>query len=135
MFFNVPLAKLIKTIKEHVTAASPKTVVMFAVYTGKNGAPATPIDAAFSMTGQLYGGPWTQWDNPASDAENISWHENCMRLLQPYAAGHYIAETDIVEHPEFSALSYKQANWKRLADLRKKHDPEGLFFDFQVGLR
>jgi hypothetical protein len=49
--------------------------------------------------------------------------------------GHYIAETDMVEHPEFSALSYEPANWKRLADLRKKHDPEGLFFDFREGLR
>jgi hypothetical protein len=31
-------------------------------------------------------------------------------------------------------LSFAPANWQRLAELRQKHDPDGLFFDFTEGL-
>jgi FAD/FMN-containing dehydrogenase len=122
-------------VKDHVQAApSPKTVFMFAVFTGAQGAPATPADAAFSMTGNLYGGAWTMWDDAADDAVNSAWHDETQRLLEPYVAGHYVAETDMVEHPEFARLSFAPANWERLAELRQKHDPDGLFFDFTGGL-
>jgi hypothetical protein len=58
LFFNAPLADLCHARKDHVLAApSPATVMLFAVYTGKNRPPATPPDAAFSVTGQVYGGP------------------------------------------------------------------------------
>jgi FAD/FMN-containing dehydrogenase len=55
-------------------------------------------------------------------------------LLKPHVAAHYVGETDIVGHPEFAELSYKPAAWQRLKNLRKKYDPEGLFFDFSGGL-
>jgi FAD/FMN-containing dehydrogenase len=135
LFFNTPLADLCGTLKDHIQVApSPATVFMFAVYTGKNRPPATPADAAFSVTGALYGGPWTMWDTAADDAANISWHAKCLELLKPHVAAHYVGETDIVGHPEFAELSYKPAAWQRLKNLRKKYDPEGLFFDFSGGL-
>jgi FAD/FMN-containing dehydrogenase len=135
LFFNTPLADLCGALKDHIAAApSPATVFMFAVYTGKNRPPAAPADAAFSVTGALYGGPWTMWDTAADDAANISWHAKCLELLKPHVAAHYVGETDIVGHPEFAELSYKPAAWQRLKNLRKKYDPEGLFFDFSGGL-
>jgi FAD/FMN-containing dehydrogenase len=135
LFYNRPLADVVAAVKDHVQAApSPKTVFMFAVFTGAQGAPATPADAAFSMTGTLYGGAWTMWDDAADDAVNSAWHDETQRLLEPYVAGHYVAETDTVEHPEFARLSFAPANWERLAELRQKHDPDGLFFDFTGGL-
>jgi hypothetical protein len=36
--------------------------------------------------------------------------------------------------PSSARLSYKPAAWERLNDLRKKYDPEGLFFGFGGGL-
>jgi FAD/FMN-containing dehydrogenase len=135
LFFNKPLADLCAALKDHVAAApSPATVFMFAVYTGKNRPPATPADAAFSVTGALYGGPWTMWNAAADDAANIAWHAKCLEMLKPHIAAHYVGETDIVGHPEFAKLSYKPAAWERLKNLRKKYDPEGLFFDFSGGL-
>ena len=135
VFSNTPLAEVLQAVKDHLLVApSPKTVFMFAVYTGKDRAPATPPDAAFSVTGKLYGGPWTMWDSPGGDAANISWHERCIQLLKPYVVGHYVSETDMVGHPEYAKLSYAPANWERLIELRKKHDPDGLFFDFSDGL-
>ena len=135
LFSNAPLAEMMEAVKDHLLVApSPKSVFMLAVYTGQGRAPATSADGAFSMTGNLYGGPWTMWDSPAMDAENVSWHEGLLELLKPYVAGHYIGETDIVDHPENARLSYSAGNWQRLIDLRRKHDPDGLFFGFSNGL-
>jgi FAD/FMN-containing dehydrogenase len=135
LFFNVPLADLCRAVKDHVSVApSPMTVLMFAVYTGKNRPPATPSDAAFSVTGELYGGPWTMWADPDQDAANSSWHDKCVELLKPHVAGHYIGETDFSGRPEFARLSYSPAAWEKINKLRKKFDPEGLFFDFSDGL-
>jgi FAD/FMN-containing dehydrogenase len=107
---------------------------MFVVYTGKNRPPATPSDAAFSVTGELYGGPWTMWESPDQDPANSSWHDKCVELLKPHVAGHYIGETDFAGHPEYARLSYGPAAWEQINKLRKKFDPEGLFFDFSDGL-
>ena len=135
LFYNSPLADVIRATKDHiVTMPSSKTVFMLAIFTGAAGAPATPPDAAFSMTGALYGGPWTMWDDAAEDAANIAWHDEVMRLLKPHVAGHYVGETDTVGHPEYLPLSFTPENWQRLADLRRKYDPEGRFFDFTEGL-
>jgi hypothetical protein len=135
VFSNAPLAEVFQAVRDHLpTAPSPKTVFMLAVYTGKDRAPATPPDAAFSMTGNLYGGSWTMWDSPEEDGPNISWHERCVQLLKSYVVGHYVAETDTVTHPEYAKLSYTLTNWERLTELRKKHDPDGVFFDFSDGL-
>lgn len=134
MFFTAPLPELIHSVQDHLPDMPPKSVFLFAVYTGKDGAPATPPDAAFSMTGTAYGGPWTMWDDPQHDVENARWHERCVEMLEPHVAGHYVAESDTVGHPEFARRSYTQANWERLGALRAKHDPHGLFYDFDDGL-
>jgi FAD/FMN-containing dehydrogenase len=134
LFYNSPLVEVIRAMKDHVlTTPSPKTVFMLAIFTGARGAPATPADAAFSMTGKLYGGAWTMWDDAADDAANMAWHDESMRLLKPYVAGHYVAETDTVGHPEYARLSFAPASWQRLADLRQTYDPDGLFFNFTEG--
>jgi FAD/FMN-containing dehydrogenase len=134
-FFNRPPGDVFEIMKDHVlTAPSPKTVFMLAIYTGPGGAPATPADAAFSMTGNLYGGAWTMWEDAADDAVNMAWHDESLRLLEPYVVGHYVAESDTVAHPEFARLSFAPASWQRLQELRQTYDPEGVFFDFSDGL-
>lgn len=112
---------------------SPKTVYMFAVFTGKNGVSAPP-DTAFSMSGKFYGGPWTMWDESKDDASNSAWHEKILKMMATYIKGHYVAETNTVEYPEFAKKAYTVENWKRLAELRKKYDPSGVFFDYSEGL-
>jgi FAD/FMN-containing dehydrogenase len=135
LFFNAPLSDLCHAVKEHLLSAPRRSVFLLAAYTGENRPPGTPSDAAFSMTGQVYGGSWTQWESADDDAESISWHEKCVELLKPYVAGHYLGETDLVSHPEYARLSYAPAAWERLGELRRKYDPEGLFFGFDDGLR
>lgn len=134
LFSNASLADLFKATKDHFQKTkSPKTVLMFAIFTGKN-VPAPLLDTAFSMSGKLYGGPWTMWENEGDDAKNSAWHEDCVKLLNPLIFGHYVSETDTVGHPEYTKLSYKAANFVRLEQLRKKYDPKGLFFSYFDGL-
>jgi hypothetical protein len=134
LFSNAPVADLFKAVGSHfLKCPSPKTLIMFALFTGPN-VPAPLLDTCFSMSAKLYGGPWTMWEQSDQDKENIAWHHETVQLLKPYLSGHYVSETDTVGHPDYLKASYKEANFKRLSELRKKYDPEGVFFNFSEGL-
>jgi FAD/FMN-containing dehydrogenase len=134
LFSNASAKDLVKPMQEHfLKVPSPKSIVMFALFTGKE-VPAPLPDAAFSMTAKIYGGPWTMWDDAADDQANKLWHDKCVQLLMPHISGHYVSESDTVGHPAYAKASYKEANWNRLAELRKKYDPDGVFFGFSDGL-
>jgi len=135
LFYECALTDVAKAVKDHfLRTPSPKSLIFLSVFTGENVPVPPPQDAAFSMTGNLYGGPWTMWEKQADDAENKKWHEKCVQLLSPHICGHYVGETNTVEHPDFAKASYKEANWKCLTQLRKKYDPDEVFFDFSAGL-
>jgi FAD/FMN-containing dehydrogenase len=136
LFSNAPLGELVEAVQGHITASpSPATLILFAVYTGPDGAPKLPEGASFSMTARYYGGPWTMWTDPGQDQANTAWHEACVTRLAPYTAGHYVSETNTTTHPEYVRRSYSEASWQRLQDLRRKHDPDGVFFDYFDALR
>jgi hypothetical protein len=106
---------------------------MFAVFTGTN-TPAPLPDAAFSMSARYHGGPWTMWGKAEDDEANTRWHEKCLELQKPFVAGYYIGESDTVTYPNIVQESYTKDKWKRLQELRKKYDPDGVFFDYYDGL-
>jgi len=133
-FSNASLADIFKKSKDHFLTASPKTVYMFAVFTGPKLPAPLLSDAAFSMTAKLYGGPWTMWDEAAHDEANIAWHRKCMELYIPFLSGHYISESNTVAHPAYAKAAFSPANWQRIAELRKKYDPDGVFFAYADGL-
>jgi hypothetical protein len=133
-FSNRPLAGLMSATIDHVLSCpSLKTVYMFAVYTGGE-APSTPPDASFSMTGKIYGGPWSMWDTPEEDAANAAWHERLMDLLKPHIHGHYIAESDTAHHPEYVDMAYLGDSLKRIEEYRAKYDKDGVFVNFHERL-
>ncbi len=134
MFYDTPLTELSKAVKAHfLTSTSPKTLIMFSVFTGEP-FPVPPSNAALSIASRLCGGPWTMWEQSANDQVHKDWHEKCVQSLLPLVSGHSTSETNTVRHPSFIKASYKEANWQRLSQLRKKHDPTGVFFDFSDGL-
>ncbi|HSI73455.1 MAG TPA: FAD-binding oxidoreductase [Fimbriimonas sp.] len=130
MLYNEPLVDLVTSTVDHFgKCPSDKTVYMYAVYTGGS-APALPKDTAFSMTGKLYGGPWTMWDGPENDQANIDWHKELLELLLPRVHGHYISESSTQLYPEFIEKSFLHPNFARLETLKAKYDPTDLFFGF-----
>lgn len=134
VFSNSKLADLFHGVRDHfLKTPSPTTLIMFAIFTGPN-IPAPLSDAAFSMSAHYYGGPWTQWTKAEDDEANTLWHRKCLELLKPFVAGYYIGESDTVTYPNIIQESYTEGKWKRLQELRKKYDPDGVFYDYSDGL-
>lgn len=134
-FSNSKLADVFLTVRDHfLKSPSPTTLIMFAIFTGPN-IPAPLPDAAFSMSARYYGGPWTMWPKAEDDEANAQWHKRCLELLKPFMTGYYIGESDPITYPYIAQESYTPDKWKRLQALRKKYDPDGVFFDYSDGLR
>lgn len=134
IYSNAPVSDMLKAVKDFLpTMPSKKTVFMFAKFTGMD-VPAPLPDAAFSMSARLYGGPWTMWDKAEDDAANIKWHEELLAKMKPHIYGRYVSESNTTGHPEFVKDCYKPKKLARLNELRQKHDPDGLFFNYTDGL-
>lgn len=135
MYSDSPLEEIAKTVKDHfLEVPSKETVLMYAVFTGADIPAKLPDFAAFSMSAHLYGGPWTMWTEAKDDRSNKQWHEETINLLKPYTCGHYIGETDSVTYRDIPKTAFSSANYARLNELRKKYDPDGLFFSYGEGL-
>jgi FAD/FMN-containing dehydrogenase len=134
VFSNAKLADVFHALRDHfLETPSPTTLIMFAIFTGPN-VPAPLPDAAFSMSARYYGGPWTMWKKSEDDTVNAKWHERCLELLQPFVAGYYVGESDTVTYPHIVRDSYTEDKLQRLGELRKKYDPDGVFFNYFEGL-
>ncbi len=132
-FYQAGGGEIVRAIGEHFTQApSPLTVLLFAYATG----PDTQMlpDSAFSMAAPIIGGPWTQWREAADDEANAVWHRECAARLRPLAKGYYIGESDTVSRPAAVTGAFSPENWHRLADLRARYDPDGVFFGYFDGL-
>ena len=134
IFSNTNPGELVRAVSEHMTKApSPTTLILFAIFTGPN-VPAPLPNSALSLSARVYGGPWTMWQSAADDDANTAWHQECVALMKPYITGYYIGETDPVAIPSEATGAFSPESWKRLADLRDKYDPDGVFFGFFDGL-
>ena len=86
-------------------------------------------DAAVSMQAQTLMMWYSIWEDPGEDGIHEAWFETLGSLLQPFAKGRYIGETNL--HNEgYAEASFSKANWLKLQELRKKYDPDTLFYDF-----
>ncbi len=133
-FSNSSPGELVKAVAGHmIKCPSPITVILFVIFTGPN-VPAAHPDMAYSMTSRVYGGPWTMWKDAPDDGANNQWHDECTALLRPFNVGYYVGESDTVGRPSNAVQSVSPENWKRLADLRDKCDPDGVFFGYFDGL-
>ncbi len=61
---------------------------------------------------------------------NRKWMDESVAHLDPISRGHYINEIDPVHYPEQVARCFSPESWKRLAELRRKYDPDELFFSW-----
>jgi hypothetical protein len=53
-----------------------------------------------------------------------------MNAIDDITVGHYINETDYVNHPERGIEAFSPANVVRIRNLKRKLDPENLFHDY-----
>ncbi len=127
-FSNSSPGEMLQAIREQLEKApSPLTVFLFTIFCGPH-VPAMHKDMALSMSGKVYGGPWTMWRDATEDEENSAWHQRVIDTLRPCNVGYYIGEANTVDRPATAVQAYAPENWQRLADLRAKYDPDGVFF-------
>ncbi len=124
------LAKLIRSQLE--VAPSPTTVFLYTIFCGPD-VPKQHNETALSISGKIYGGPWTMWWDEADDRANLAWHQKLIETLRPFNVGYYIGESNIVDRPATAVQAYAPDNWQHLADLRARLDPDGVFFGFFDG--
>jgi FAD/FMN-containing dehydrogenase len=90
--------------------------------------PATPAapEAALSMSGRAFGAVYAIWKDPKDDDRNRTWLRATADAVAPITRGHYVGEADL-ERPGRMAASFDPAAWDRLAALRRRFDPAGVF--------
>lgn len=133
-FSNTNPGELIKLVREQLSHAPSKTTVfLYTIFCGPN-VPAKHANTALSMSGRVYGGPWTMWWDAKDDQTNAEWHRKLIETLRPHNVGYYIGESNTVDRPATAVEAFAPANWQRLADLRAKYDPDGVFFGYFDGL-
>lgn len=133
-FSNSSPGEMMKAVLAKMQEApSSISVFLFTIFCGPN-VPAPQKNMAYSMSSKVYGGPWTMWEDAKDDKANADWHNEMTALLRPYNVGYYIGEANSVSRPATAVQAFSPENWQRLADLRDKYDPDGLFFGYFDGL-
>ncbi len=89
-----------------------------------------PADAALSRIAPTYAGVYSVWRDESADDQARTWLRETMLPLQRYARGHYINEIDAEARPASIEGSFSDSAWKRLAQLRRRVDPNSVFHDF-----
>lgn len=87
-------------------------------------------DASFSSIARHYVGCFAIWDDPKEDETYYRWLQTATTFMDPYAKGHYVNEVEGQGRPERIRACYSEAAWKRLGELRRKYDPQGVFHGY-----
>lgn len=118
---------LIDTLVAHARRIpDPQTEIAFAFLgegvtkVPKEATAYTHRDAEFVMN--VHG----RWDNPANDAKCIAWARELFQAAAPFATGGAYVNFMTQEEQDRVRSAYG-SNYDRLAELKKKYDPNNLF--------
>lgn len=84
-------------------------------------------DMALSLQAEVYIAVYTIWEDEADDEKFRGWLTSQMRRVEPITEGLFLADADLARRP---AKFMADDNFRRLEELRAKHDPDGLFCSY-----
>jgi FAD/FMN-containing dehydrogenase len=117
-----------------IKCPSSKSVIVFVLSTGeKDILPKTP-EIACSANGNYYGGCWSIWEHAKDDGANRAWQVEVQHAMKKHINGLYIGETDYVAERGNIKFAYTAEKFKKIADIRAKYDPQGVFQGYAGGL-
>ncbi|HJW25460.1 MAG TPA: FAD-binding oxidoreductase [Rhodocyclaceae bacterium] len=119
--------KALHALAEHFSKAPTRDCHILAAF---NMRLESHADSCFSWVADCFVGCYAIWDEEADDARNFAWLHQTPALMDPFAAGHYINEVEGRGRPERYRQCFTEANWKRLQELRRQHDPAGVFHHY-----
>ena len=114
-------------LAEHFKATPSARTHVLCAYGVK---PELREDACFSRSATHYIASYLLWNDAADDAANHAWLTQTNALLEPYSRGTYVNEIEATRFPERVKSSFSEESWERLAALRKKYDPDGVFHSY-----
>ena len=126
LWSDAPLGDLLMAIHGLLGPSRHSTVDLVAF--GGHSRLAPVPDAALSLGGGTGAGIYALWDDPADDEANRAWVRRIDDALAPYRTGRYVAEADLTLGPGRRAECFTPEALERLRELRRRHDPDGLFF-------
>jgi len=127
---NDDMGAVLPRLAEHLVVAPSAGSLILATMPPAPPAGAAMPDAAFSMVGRAFVLSYAIWEHEAHDAVNEEWLRTAVRTLEPRAVGHYVAEADLLADRSRAINSYAPENWRRLQELRQRHDPTKLFHTY-----
>ncbi|MDJ0926030.1 MAG: FAD-binding oxidoreductase [Gammaproteobacteria bacterium] len=90
----------------------------------------TRDDSCLSWNARHYVGAFIIWQDETQDDANFDWLDGAIPHLERYQAGRYINEVELRRHPTHIRECFTEENWRKLADARKKYDPNGVFHGY-----
>jgi hypothetical protein len=117
------VAKVLGQRMPQCPAADSQAVLLY------KGNPSLP-DAVCSTMGEFYAAFYAIWDNPTEDTRNYQYLVSLYRELAPLGTGSNINEMNQEGRREDISKCYSPEAWRRLAELRRKWDPQSVFHDF-----
>jgi len=116
---------LMAGLADYVAGAPSAESFALAVVLPPSAGQAMP-DTAFSMVGPAFGAAYAIWQDEKDDAENIASIRRMSEAAARFSLGHYVGEADL-DLAERARGSFSGPAHARLASLRRKYDPAGLF--------
>ena len=117
-------AAAVNIVAEHFHQAPGGDTVIIANYRSNTDLPG---DSACSVTGPLFLNWSTRWDSASRDDEHMRWMDGLASAIEPLMTGCYVNETDYIRRPHWINKCFPETTRKRLAAVRARYDPDGLF--------
>jgi FAD/FMN-containing dehydrogenase len=128
IFTSATFPALLRAVEPHAQRlpAAPSAIMLI----GLGGGTAIPrSDGAFSLTGTTLLGAYGFWNAASDDARNVSWIDDVLSAGAAFSRGHYVGEMD-VRKPGRASSCFSPEAWRKLARLRERYDPAGVFHSF-----
>ncbi|MCC6677804.1 MAG: FAD-binding oxidoreductase [Phycisphaerales bacterium] len=109
-------------------APTPESFILIALLPPPPPGPGP--DIALSMFAPAFTAVYGVWADADLDAKGDAWVRGTAEQLREKTVGHYTGEADLYADPARGRRSFAEANWKRLSELKARHDPEGIFSGF-----
>ncbi|KAF5021033.1 hypothetical protein F66182_6964 [Fusarium sp. NRRL 66182] len=84
-------------------------------------------DMAHSLQSDHYLSVYSIWEDDSQETRGRTWLRDAMSRLEKHSIGMYIADSDFQVRP---SRYWSEANGKKLMELRRKLDPEGVICGF-----
>jgi len=118
------------TLAERWQKSPPRSPRSFALSAWGINPSRDDADSAFTYTGDHYVS-WYLMAEQAEDVEpNFRWMDESVEAVRPYTRGHYPNEINMQRYPDTIRACFTEEKWQRLAQLREKYDPQGVFHSY-----